>query len=452
MRDLRYPIGGQANPLAPSCPIRTAIAANENGAARSPNEAPLRVAYFVNQYPKVSHSFIRREIHALERAGIAVERFALRGWDADVIDPADIAEIKRTTFILERGGWPLLRALSRTVLKRPRAFASALAAALSMGGKSSRPLPYHLVYLAEACALLEAMMDRNIVHLHAHFGTNSAEIAMLVRLLGGPPYSFTVHGPEEIEKMHTLHLDKKAAHAKWIIAISVYCRDQLCRVVAPKDQTRIRIVHCGIEPGFYADNQAGSSVASRFVCVGRLSEEKGQMILLEAMRRVCDQRKDCVLVLAGEGHLRGQIETRIRELDLQDNVRITGWISSRQVRDEILAARALVSSSFSEGLPVVIMEAMALGRPVIATSIAAVPELVVSGEHGWLVAAGDAALLADAMERCLQAPAEQLTRMGGAARDRVLERHDVDREAAKLAAYFGVAHVHDDGKLNSGAT
>ena len=420
--------------------------ANENGAPGRLAVPSLRVAYFINQYPKVSHSFIRREILALERAGVVVDRFALRGWDADVIDPADLAELERTTFILARGMWPLLGAVLRTSLQRPRNFISAFVAALSMGRQALRPFPYHLVYLAEACALLEAMRGRDIQHLHAHFGTNSAEVAMLARLLGGPPYSFTVHGPDEIEQMHLMHLDKKAAHAKYVIAISSYCRDQLCRVVAPSDQDKIKIVHCGLEPGFYEGAIPGPSSAARFVCVGRFGDEKGHMVLLEAMRRICARTKGCVLVLAGDGPLRGQIETRIRELGLQDNVRITGWISSSQVREEIIAARALVSSSFREGLPVVIMEAMALERPVIATAIAAVPELVVAGEHGWLVPAGDAALLADAMEDCMQAPAEMVARMGKAARHRVVGRHDINREAAKLTAYFGATSDHKIAK------
>ena len=160
---------------------------------------------------------------------------------------------------------------------------------------------------------------------------------------------------------------------------------------------------------------------------------------MEAARRLAAQGVEFELVLAGDGELRAEIEALIARHKLQAKVRITGWISGEQVREEILAARALVLPSFAEGLPVVIMEAMALRRPVISTFVAGIPELVHPGEHGWLVPAGDVEALASAMRACLDAPTETLARMGEAARRRVLARHDVDTEAAKLAALFQVA-------------
>ena len=131
-------------------------------------------------------------------------------------------------------------------------------------------------------------------------------------------------------------------------------------------------------------------------------------------------RRGCAfeLVLAGDGALRGAIEERVRALGLQEHVRITGWIGSVEVRKELEAARALVLPSFAEGLPVVIMEAMALRRPVITTYVAGIPELVRSGESGWLVPAGDVDALADTIVECLDASGELLERMGRAARER----------------------------------
>jgi colanic acid/amylovoran biosynthesis glycosyltransferase len=121
---------------------------------------------------------------------------------------------------------------------------------------------------------------------------------------------------------------------------------------------------------------------------------------------------------------------------LQDRVRITGWLGNDNVREEIAAARALVLPSFAEGLPVVLMEAMALGRPVISTFVAGVPELVQPGVNGWLVPAGDIDALAGAMKTCLQTSVAELASMGAAARERVRARHDADVEAAKLARFF----------------
>jgi colanic acid/amylovoran biosynthesis glycosyltransferase len=157
---------------------------------------------------------------------------------------------------------------------------------------------------------------------------------------------------------------------------------------------------------------------------------------VQAAHRVVAQGIPLELVLAGDGELRPEIEALVDSLGLRLHVRITGWISSAQVRDEIIAARAMVLPSFAEGLPVVIMEAMALRRPVLTTFVAGIPELVRPGEGGWLFPAGDVEELATAMTECLAATAEELARMGEAAHRRVLARHDVDTEAAKLAALF----------------
>ena len=179
------------------------------------------------------------------------------------------------------------------------------------------------------------------------------------------------------------------------------------------------------------------------ICFGRLCEQKGQLLLIDAARQLLERGIQFELVLAGDGEMRGEIETLVARYKLQNMVRITGWISSDQVREEIMAARALVLPSFAEGLPVVIMEAMALRRPVISTFVAGIPELVEPGQHGWLVPAGDPEVLASAMQACLDASPEDISRMGELARARVMERHDVNKEAASLAALFqSLPHSH----------
>jgi glycosyltransferase involved in cell wall biosynthesis len=154
--------------------------------------------------------------------------------------------------------------------------------------------------------------------------------------------------------------------------------------------------------------------------------------LVEAAARLLAQGIEFQLVLAGDGDMRPQIEALISQYGLNAMVSITGWISSAQVRDEILAARAMVLPSFAEGLPVVLMEALSLRRPVISTYIAGIPELVVHGENGWLCAAGSVSELTKAMAECLAADANQLNRMGQTGYERVLMRHSIDSEAARL--------------------
>jgi glycosyltransferase involved in cell wall biosynthesis len=400
----------------------------------------LRVAYFINQYPKVSHTFIRREIAALERLGVSVERMALRGWDAEVADPQDREERLRTRYVLQGGAARVLLEAIPFLLRRPGRALRALRLALQMSRRSERPWPVHVVYVAEACRVARWLAATGATHLHAHFGTNSAEVAMLARELCGVPYSFTAHGPEEFDKPEALGLSRKITNAAFVVAISSFGRSQLSRWVGSAKWGDIRVVHCGIEDDFFA--RSGETVppaAARLVCVGRLCEQKAQLLLVEAAARLAARGVRFELVLAGDGEMRADIEQAIDRLGLRRDVRITGWIGSDQVRAELLAARALVLPSFAEGLPVVIMEAMALGRPVISTYIAGIPELVRDGVDGWLVPAGDVDAVADAMQACLASPPQALAAMGDSARERVRERHHVDTEAAKLKALFEMA-------------
>jgi colanic acid/amylovoran biosynthesis glycosyltransferase len=396
----------------------------------------LKIAYLINAYPKVSHSFIRREIHALERQGLEVRRIALRGWDGPLPDEEDNRERERTSYVLRGGARSLLLPLLRTLIRSPLRLFRTLRLAATMARGSDRPLLYHLVYVAEACAILRWIGSDGVERLHAHFGTNSAEVAMLVRSLGGPPYSFTVHGPEEF--MRELGLAQKIQRASLVIAISTFCRSQLFMRAPYEEWPKIAIIRCGLEESFYkdADTRLPATAARRLTCVGRLTEAKGQPLLIQAAALLAARNVDFQLVLAGDGPLRPALEALIDRFRLGERVRITGWISGAQVREELLASRAMVLPSFAEGLPVVIMEAMALRRPVLTTYVAGIPELVTHGETGWMFPAGSVEDLALAMEQCLRCAQQEIERMGEAAHRRVVSLHSIDEEARRLAALF----------------
>ncbi|MDP2247510.1 MAG: glycosyltransferase family 4 protein, partial [Nitrosomonadales bacterium] len=301
---------------------------------------------------------------------------------------------------------------------------------------ADRPWPYHLVYLAEACRIVPWMRSFGAQHVHAHFGTNSAEVVMLARFLGGPQYSFTVHGPEEFDKPQFIKLKEKVRHSAFVVAISSYGRSQLYRWVDFSDWEKVKVVHCGLETAFHEEYAVPITDAPRLVCVGRLCEQKGQMLLIRAVSKLILSGVNVQLVLAGDGEMRSDIESLLQQSALQDRVHITGWISGEEVRKEILSARALVLPSFAEGLPVVIMEAMALRRPVLSTYVAGIPELVRPGEGGWIFPAGDVDALESALRQVLSFPPEDLERMGLAGRARVLKDHSIDIEAARLGNYF----------------
>jgi colanic acid/amylovoran biosynthesis glycosyltransferase len=400
----------------------------------------MRIAYLINQYPKISHSFIRREIQALERRGIKVMRIAIRGWNDQLVDAEDAREREYTRYVLQGGALPLILALARLSLRHPIKTLRALALELKMARRSERPLPVHLIYLAEACQIFLWLQQENITHLHAHFGTNSAEVAMLVHMLGGPPWSLTVHGPEEFDKPEAIGLAEKIRRAAFVVAISSYGRSQLYRLVDHSFWSKIEVVHCGLDRKFFDETPDQPLSPRRLVCVGRICEQKGQLLLLRAANLLAAAGVEFELVLAGDGEMRAEAEQFIADHQLESKVRITGWISNDQVRHELLAARALVLPSFAEGLPVVIMEAMALQRPVISTFIAGIPELVEPHKHGWLVPAGDVDALVEAMKSCIQTLDSKLELMGESARERVINLHNVDQEAAKLTQHFQLHH------------
>jgi len=395
-----------------------------------------RIAYCINQYPKISHAFIQREINALERQGFEILRISLRGWDSELVDADSHRERARTRYVLRDGILPLLLAMFRMLLAAPWRFWGALALAIRMGLHAERPLAYHVAYFAEACRILPWLRSFGATHIHAHFGTNSAEVVMLAHALGGPPYSFTVHGPYEFDKPEFLGIDEKLRRAAFVVAVSSFGRGQLFRWVEHAHWHKIKIVHGGLDDSFHASAATPPPTAPRLVCVGRLCAEKGQLLLVEAARCLAAKNVVFELVLVGDGELRTDIAAMIVMYALGNQVRMTGSITTAQLRQEILQARGLVLPSLAEGLPMVIMEAMALRRPVLTTYIAGIPELVRPGENGWLFPAGSVDELAAAIEDCLSRSPAELQAMGEAAHARARARHSIDTEAAKLAELF----------------
>lgn len=397
------------------------------------NRGPI-VLYLVNQYPAVTHTFIKREVQALERLGVEVVRVAARAGKT-LVDPGDIEEEKQTTYLL-RQPFGLLRAVAQSILLHPHRFARALATTLRLMRRSDRGPLLHALYLVEACGVASLVRVTGAAHIHAHFGTNPAELALLAARLSGVTYSFTVHGYDEYDKPEFIGLRTKIHEAAFVAAVSHYGRSQLYRWCDAADQSKVKLIRCGLDRGFHEAAEDEPGDAARLVCVGRLCREKGQSILIRAAAMVAAAGHQFELALIGDGEARPELESLIAELGLSGSVRLLGWLSSADVRREILGAQALVVASVAENLPIVIMEAMALRRPVLATQIAGIPELVLSRETGWLVPPGCVEELAAAMTECLLAPREKLDAMGRKSRERVMALHDVDREAAALAAVF----------------
>jgi colanic acid/amylovoran biosynthesis glycosyltransferase len=406
----------------------------------------MKLAYLFNWYPQPSTTALRLEVAAFEKMGIPIHRFTLRRYDRELVDEEDRAERERARVLLAVGASGLATAVLRTATRRPRAFGRALGMAMKAGRVSERGLFRNLVYLAQACVLLRWLTELGIEHVHVHYGTNSAMVAMLCRMIGGPPYSFTMHGPEEFDAPRSLSLREKIRHAAFVVAITEFTRSQLYRWADYVDWPKIHVIRVGVSPMFLEHGPSPIPAAPRLVNIGRITEQKGQAILVEAAASLLTRGYDFELVIVGDGPMRSEIERLIDRLGLQGRVRITGFMSHQGVLQELLAARALVLPSFAEGLPGVFFESMALGRPVISTYVAAHPELVEPGINGWLVPAGAVEPLVDAMAEVLTADTGELEAMGRAGSARIAERHNVAVEVKKLANLIaGPATIPGDG-------
>lgn len=392
------------------------------------------IACLTNVYPSASHTFIRREIIALEEAGWRVHRFAHRRSRAALVDRADREEEARTSVLLETGPIALLGAVLRCVATRPMRTLRAILAAIRMSRASDRGLFRHLGYFVLACELSSRLRRLGLPHLHVHFGTNPADVARLCRGICGGSYSVTFHGPHEFVTPDRLNLASKVAEASFIVVVSEEGRDRFA-AMHPRAVDKALLVRCGLDSTWRTAASTPVPPSDRLLCVARLDEQKNPALLVEAARRLAARGAAFRLTIAGDGSLRESLKRRIADAGLRDRVVLAGWRTQPQIIDHLRESRALVLSSAAEGLPVSIMEAFALGRPAIATDVGAVRELVETGATGWLVRAGDPEALADAMRACLEAPIDALQRMAEEARRRV-SPYDVRESARLLGAAF----------------
>lgn len=436
--------------LIPAEPDAAALRLRDASPGVAVPAPPAPLAVLVNAYPRPSHTFIRREIHALEAAGERVLRFTVRPAAAPLPDPQDEAERQVTAALFDRPG-PALAAAARAAVTRPLRFASALAAAAALArrtGEGPRAWPRHAAYLAQAARLREQLDHAGVRHLHAHFGDNAAAVALLTRRLGGPPFSFTVHGPEDLETPPSapppgrdpLSLTQKTAEAAFVAGVSAYGQRELAARVRPVHRSKVRQVRCGLPdrvldadpPAWPAATTGKDGPPRTLLFVGRLVARKQPAELCEAFADALTRDGAAgKLILCGDGPERERVEAVIAERDLAPHVHLAGWADDRAVRDQLGRAHALVLPSLAEGLPVVLTEAFAAARPVITTPAAGVPELV-SPACGWLVEPGNPRALTDALHDALTAPDAELKARGQTGRQRVQQRHRVAEEVARL--------------------
>jgi len=394
----------------------------------------MKLAYLTGQYPKVSHTFVRREILGLEALGHEVVRLSVREADSGVVDPLDIAEREKTVVFFRVSALRWVGALAEAFLRAPLALLSEFARVFAKLRAPGPGVARRIAYLLEASFFLSVLRREGVEHLHVHFGRNAASVARIIENLGGPGFSMTVHGPDEFDDPLGHELGEKVAASRFTAAISSYTTGQLRRWVATAHWRKLKVIRCSVDESFFQDAGPIDEGCVTFTCVGRLCAQKGQLMLIDAFAALLAEGRSAKLVLAGDGEMRTDVESRIAEHGIAEHVEITGWINERQVREYLEASRCMVLPSFAEGLPVVIMEAFAMGRPVISTYTAGIPELVREGQNGWLVPAGDVPALTGALRDALAVPASELDARGRDGEKCVRERHFVDTEVARLEA------------------
>jgi colanic acid/amylovoran biosynthesis glycosyltransferase len=383
---------------------------------------PSRICYFTNVYPAPSHTTMRREIRALEALGAGVTRVAARRFQGPLVEPADREEARHTSYTAESfaaAAWGLVSA----ALGSPRRFVKTVWDAVAIGSTSTRGIWKYLMYLGEACVLLR--LSRGCEHIHANFG-NATAIAILCRQLGGPPVSLRIHGPEEFESFTPAEWGWKLRHAAFVAPISEYGSHKLRAAVPARHWGKVRTLRCGVDSASAHAPIAPLPQALQLVCVARLEPRKGHEVLLEALRLLQREGLPVSLLLVGDGSLRASLAQRAGQTLRPGSVELAGWRDGAGVRQAMQQARLVVLPSFAEGLPIVLMEAIAAGRAVVATQVAGVPELVIPGRTGWLVERGDAAALAAAIKQALQTPDEVLLEMAHTGRALVSQKHSVD--------------------------
>lgn len=391
------------------------------------------VAWLTGEYIRVSHTFIQREVAAMRDLGFDLRTFSIRRTGPEhLISAEQRAEAARTFYVLEAASKPFtaLGAHAAALIRTPKTWLRTLAAAWKLGPRGLHATAYNLIYFHEAVVLARELRRQGVVHLHNHFVMGSCTVARLAAPLAGVTWSFTVHGPDDLAEPRRWRLDDKVAHADFVVCISSYARSQ---VMLHSDQTewpKLHVVHCGVEPGRYDRHR--SSGTDHLLFIGRLAAQKGVPILFTALARVRKARPGLRLKLVGDGPDRAALEAQVDQLGLNDIVTFMGYRSQDDVAELLGEASALVLPSFAEGVPVVLMEAMAAGIPVVTTTVAGISELVEDGVSGRLVAPGEEEALAQAILD-VTACADTAARMGAAGRDRVRSDFNLQAEAPGLA-------------------
>lgn len=398
-------------------------------------QGQLRLAYLVSVHPYLSQSFILREVQGLRRLGIDVDVISISAPDRPLAEMSaeERAEVARTWYVKSAGPLIWLTAHLSLLLGHPLRYLRTFGAAVRLGGWQPAELARHLFYFLEAGVVYWRLRRTGQRHVHAHF---VSAVGVLVPRFGPVDLSITVHGPDEFFDATRFRLAEKVRAARFVRTISQFTSSQLMRITGEWDAGKYVVVRLGVDPAVFQPVKFRPAPEPFTVlCVGRLIAGKGQRDLVSAVHALRAKGLNVVLRLVGAGPDRAALEALIARLGLGDVVTLEGGVNQDRIRAYYESADLFTLPSYAEGLPVVLMEAMAMGIACVSTRINGIPELIDDGVSGLLVTPGDVKALEAAIERLAIDPALR-RRLAEAGRARVLKDYDLNANLAALADLF----------------
>jgi len=395
-----------------------------------------KIAYLSNPYPAISHTFIYREIESLRREGFEIATASIsRAADISKMSKREQQEAAKTLFLKETTVWRAIQSLCFVFAHSPSGFfRMCLKGASFACARPSHPLKA-VGYLVEAVLLIYWLRKQEITHIHEHFANPTAFVALLCKTYGGFSFSLSIHGPDVFYEVSSSALEEKVSEADFVRCISHYCKSQLMRILPYTKWSHQHIVRCGVDSNVYVPAERSGSQVPTILCVGRLCPAKGQHILLEACAAMYSQGRTLKVILVGDGPDRGSLEKLAHKLDMEPYVTFTGALGQNEVLGLYRNADVFVLPSFAEGVPVVLMEAMAMEIPSVSTRITGIPELIEHGKDGFLATPGDTESLTRQLEALLDDPdsAREIARAG---RRKVLSKYNQNKNNSELAELF----------------
>ena len=398
----------------------------------------IRLAYLVSRYPAISHTFILREVRHLRALGFEIEVASINDADRALnkMTTEEREEAASTYYVKRHGAIGAARAHLVTLVTSPVAYLRGLLFALKLGGLDLKGLVFGLLYFIEAVMIGRWMKSKNLSHLHVHFATPASTVGLIATKIFPIKMSITVHGPDEFYNVSSYRLAEKIHGSEFICCIGSYARSQLMKLSPVDEWNKFEVSPLGVDPSAFKPRPVHENGnAFEVICVGRLVPAKGQHILIEAIDRLVREGRNIKLRVVGDGPDRESLESLAACRNMNGHVVFEGAINQDKIRDLYSKADAFALASFAEGIPVVLMEAMAMEIPCVTTFITGIPELIRDGVDGLLVPPSDDEALSRVIARLMD-DAELRKTIGVNGRKRVIEKFDLEQNTSRLADIF----------------